>query len=627
MKAVLSIAALLAVGAFVGLCFFLKGRNDSVAPAALESVDPRLSFQSPFLNTKPEVRYVGDAKCAECHDSITQKFGKHPMHQTLAEASSNSMPGCFRPEALKPFQFDGLTYTVEQRGDKIIHRQSLRERTTFETDVNYTIGSGALGFSFLYQRDGRFMQTPVSWYTQRQEWGLSPGYENGSADFQRPISGECLSCHGNYAEIKPNTLNHFQLPLAARGYGVGCERCHGPGELHVKYEQGGGMDPAQGAKTIVNPQDKSTAGHLREAVCEQCHLKGEHRVLRRGRDFYDYRPGLPLYPFWSVFVNSEESGEYQSVGQVEQMHDSRCYKGSQGALSCTSCHDPHEVPEAKNRVSFFRDRCLQCHAEKGCSVPENIRREKEKEDSCMACHMSRVTSKDIVHAAITNHRVPRKAPDSPPNQKSKVAKMTRNPLAHFHSGQMHDADPDLDRDLGIALASISAKPLVKEYAVSLLEKATRAHPDDLQAWLSLAEAYGTQDRHAKALETYERALSLDRDCEIALLGAGGAATANDKLDRALDYLRRASAINPFNAHYHGSQARLYAQQKKWDQVAQEARAALDLDFSDFSVHQVLIEALRNLGKTTEANSALVELETMRPQQAKQIREWFRNLNN
>jgi tetratricopeptide (TPR) repeat protein len=631
MKALLGIAALLALGAIVGFFFFIKGRHDPLAQLAQESVDPRLSIQSPFLNTKPDVRYVGDAKCAECHDSITQKFNKHPMHLTLAEASAKSMPDSFKPEALKPFQFDSLTYTVEQRGDKIVHRQSLREsdgslRTTFETDVNYTIGSGALGFSFLYQRDGRVMQSPISWYSQRQEWGLSPGYENSSAGFQRPIGGECFNCHGNYAEIRPNTLNHFQLPLASRGYGIGCERCHGPGELHVKYEQEGGLDLAQGTKTIVNPKDNLMAGHLREAVCEQCHLEGVHRVLRRGRDFYDYRPGLPLYSFWSVFVNSNESGEYQAVGQVEQMHESRCYKSSQGSLSCTSCHDPHEVPESKNRVTFFRDRCLQCHAQKGCSVPESIRREKEKEDSCIACHMPRVTSKDIVHAAITNHRVPRKAPESSPDQKSRIARITRNPLMHFHSGQVNDADPDLDRDLGIALANLSAKPLVKDHAMSLLEKATQAHPDDLQAWLSLAEVYGIQDRHAKALETYEKALSLVMDCEIALMGAGGAAAANGNPDQALDYMQRASAVNPYNSYYHCSQARFYAQQKKWEQAAQEARTALDLDFSSFSVHQILIEALVHLGRDAEAERERVTLETIKPQQAKQIREWFRNLN-
>src|SRR5262249_43887080 len=153
--------------------------------------------------------------------------------------------------------------------------------------------------------------------------------------------------------------------------------------------------------------------------------------------------------------------------------------------------------------------------------------------------------------------------------------------------------------------------------MSLLEKATQAHPDDLEAWLGLAAVYGTQERHAKAFETYEKALSLEKDCEIALLGASNAAAANGKLDQALDYIQRAAAIIPFNAYYHGSQARFYAQQKKWDKAAQEARAALNLDFSNFSMHQISIEALHHLGKNTAAHRGLVELENAKPQQAKQ----------
>ena len=43
---------------------------------------------------------------------------------------------------------------------------------------------------------------------------------------------KCLFCHCNAVEPVADTLNRYRPPLF-RGHAIGCERCHGPGELHV----------------------------------------------------------------------------------------------------------------------------------------------------------------------------------------------------------------------------------------------------------------------------------------------------------------------------------------------------------------------------------------------------------
>src|SRR5262249_42690994 len=146
-------------------------------------------------------------------------------------------------------------------------------------EVAFAVGSGQQGQSFLVKRGDSLFQSPISWYTQKKAWGLSPGFEKVNEHFQRYITEPCLFCHTNEARTEPHTINHY--PQASlRLEAIGCERCHGPGELHVAARTGGER-PEGKDLTIVNPRHLEPG--LREAVCEQCHLQGEARIVRRGK--------------------------------------------------------------------------------------------------------------------------------------------------------------------------------------------------------------------------------------------------------------------------------------------------------------------------------------------------------
>src|SRR5262249_57597529 len=160
-------------------------------------------------------------------------------------------------------------------------------------EVDYVIGSGTRGHSYLADRDGHLFQTPISWYSQKGAWGLSPGFDAERVR-GRAIKPDCLYCHANRTRPVADTVNAYQKPPFA-GHAIGCERCHGPGELHVKERTqrataGGLID-----HTIVHPGKLTPA--LRDSVCRQCHLAGEVRVLRPGRGINDFRPRLPPHPF------------------------------------------------------------------------------------------------------------------------------------------------------------------------------------------------------------------------------------------------------------------------------------------------------------------------------------------
>jgi hypothetical protein len=142
-----------------------------------------------------------------------------------------------------------------------------------------------------------WVKSLITWYSRKQKWDLSPCYEKDNLHFERFIKPACLFCHSNRFDHVAGTENRYRPPNFM-GHAIGCERCHGPGELHVRTPERLSDEPPN----IVNPARLQPA--LREAVCQQCYLQGDIRIVRAGRSLSDYRPGLPLSSVESVFVKA-----------------------------------------------------------------------------------------------------------------------------------------------------------------------------------------------------------------------------------------------------------------------------------------------------------------------------------
>jgi predicted CXXCH cytochrome family protein len=414
----------------------------------------------------------------------------------------------------------------------------------------------------------------------------------------------CLYCHANRVEPVEGTVNRYRPPTF-RGHAIGCERCHGPGELHAQHPGGEAPDP-----TIVNPAVLEPA--LRDAVCEQCHLMGEVRVLKFGHREDDFRPGLPLSAVWSVFERS--GGAEKFVGQVEQMQESRCYRESAGQLGCISCHDPHRRPGPEERAGDYRGRCLECHgAGRGCRLTEPARRERNRDDDCTACHMPRVGPADIPHVATTDHRILRDpgavgrspAPDAPLGLRA-----GERPLALFRGESLDDrARAEAGRDLGVALYSLG--PAADAMALPLLDAALAARPDDVVAWQAKGGALGRLGRPAEGLAAFREALAIEPDLESALDGAAGLAARSGRRGDALAARRRAIAINPWRASYRANLAALSFQERDWPGAVAACRDALRLNPFDLESRKLLVRALLRLderGAAREEFRVLLDLD-------------------
>jgi Flp pilus assembly protein TadD len=573
--------------------------------------DPRRTYASRYRNVRPEVGYVGDRVCADCHPGEAEGYRRHPMGRSLAPVSPAAFTLPLDRIAHNPFEAAGARYDIKSQDGRLLHeevRHDAQGRGLARTseEVQFVIGSGTRTFSYLIDHGGFLFQSPITWYSQKKIWDLSPGFEGRSERFERPVAAECLFCHANHALYREHTLNGYRTPIFC-GTAIGCERCHGPGELHVQCRERGDA-VTDSDDTIVNPARLESG--LRDAVCQQCHLEGEIRVLRRGRELFDYRPGLPLGPFWSVFVKPHEPTD-RLVGSFEQLHASRCFQASGGRLGCITCHNPHVWPAPEEKIAYYRGRCLQCHQEAGCSLPPARRR--ETGDNCIACHMPRMNSSDIPHVAISDHRIPRHAGSVPRMLEGEPLQASAGglPLVLFPQKQVDAADAETARDLGVAVTTLATRAPAQARSLCLvtlpyLERAVRQWPDDLPAREALAYALSIQGHNREALDVCEATLAQAPDREATLELAARLARYLGDRETALARWRRAAAVNPWSSHYRVEAVKLLAERQQWPEVREECRAVLRRNPANVQARLLLAAAHAHGGDPAQARS---EVET------------------
>jgi tetratricopeptide (TPR) repeat protein len=396
------------------------GQEDSIpvvggtAKQIAEQIAAELT--SDFKNIDLKVQYVGTAKCASCHAE------QHTSYLLTAHSDSLGLTNIAAEAEGSKFVHDksGRAFEVAHVDGQLVHRESLigagEPVLLHEVPVSHVVGSGTFGKSYLYKKGGYFLQSPITWFENQERWHMSPGYDSERhRSFARQITSDCFFCHaGILEEVAGNPYD-----VRIDEFDIGCERCHGPGELHTAKFAGTSDVTLSGDPdyTIVNPTRLERG--LSEAICQQCHLQGSTQVFASDRRQWDFRPSLPLEKFRIDFHQQLGSDQMRIVGHVEQMHSSECYTKS-NLMTCVTCHDPHGKPAADKKVEYYRAACLKCHADQGCSLAEAVRHEKA-EDSCVQCHMPPAPT-EVPHVAFTHHRIGIHSADS--SEKPAVSGLT-----------------------------------------------------------------------------------------------------------------------------------------------------------------------------------------------------------
>ena len=190
-------AAVAGVGVLVVLYYFSGQEPPPETPAQGDPFPIPPRSETTYLNAGTDSHYIGTAACAACHPSSHATYQLTPHSKALADIALKAEP----PDGKYDHALSGRSYRVYRQADQFRHEELLKtaegkEIARIDLPVRYVIGSGNYCRSYIVEVDGFLHESPITWYTARERWDMSPGYDFAQHwSFERPIRVGCIGCH------------------------------------------------------------------------------------------------------------------------------------------------------------------------------------------------------------------------------------------------------------------------------------------------------------------------------------------------------------------------------------------------------------------------------------------------
>jgi len=348
-----------------------KSRRSSTA-TDIRLIDPGWW---PTKGTFPRDQYVGSDTCGRCHQDIAATQTNTPMANAVKPATADAFTNMPRSMNFRTGSYD---YSVSQNATGAEYSTTNDEQSASVT-LSWVFGDRQFGDTFLYQQNGIYFESRVSYYRALNGLDLTTGRTRFQPNRIETALGRrmppdepplCFGCHST-ASSTDGLFRPDRLIL-----GVTCEACHGPGAQHVAQ-----MSLEHDARTstlIFNPARLSPADSV--DFCGACH--------RTSAD-------VSLNPISGIFVLRFPA---------YRLEQSRCWGDGDARLTCTACHDPHK-PRVQD-AAFYDKVCLSCHspASGGAKNRAAISACKVSNHQCVSCHMPRYTISSM-HTDFTDHKI------------------------------------------------------------------------------------------------------------------------------------------------------------------------------------------------------------------------------
>ena len=346
----------------------LLGRGESALRLALLVLLTVLSVGSVAAQDLKAV-YVGSKACERCHVAAYKGWKQTRMANVVRDPKEH-------PEAVLA---------------DFTHADPVRN---FELgDVAFVYGSRWKQRYFTKRGDDYFV-LPAQWDVKKGKWLPYHVEKNtdwwvpfyGESNFERPTGPLCDGCH---------SVNYNVATKQVAEWNVGCEKCHGPGSLHV-------AQPSR--KNIVNPE---TLDFVRgNDTCIQCHSQGQPLTNPIAGKYFDwpvgYEPGKKLADYWKLeelrpgvtnFYQFADMTAHKNRMQGNDFVQSNMYHRQ---LRCFDCHNVHSNENPASVIARGNALCLTCHTRENPAglkgtVSEHTHHATDSAGSqCTACHMPRI---------------------------------------------------------------------------------------------------------------------------------------------------------------------------------------------------------------------------------------------
>ena len=327
-------------------------------------------------------QYTGSTACKTCHPSTYERWSKTRMSNVVRDPKQH-------PEAIIP--------DLSKADPAIV---------TFSKDaIAFVYGSKWKQRYFTKVGDDYF-PLPAQWDVANQTWsryfvrdGTDWWVPHYPADnMQRPTGPLCDGCHSVNYNIQTKTVTEWN---------VGCEKCHGPGSLHVAR-------PSRA--NIVNPARLGSRG---SDVCIQCHSQGQPLANPIQGKYYDWPVGFDvtknLSDFWQLeehklgettFTHFPDGTGHKNRMQGNDFVQSVMYTRG---VTCFTCHDVHGTANNADLIRPANELCLQCHSPKSPNGPHTGTLEQHTThpagaagNECVGCHMPRIEP-EIANVNVRSH--------------------------------------------------------------------------------------------------------------------------------------------------------------------------------------------------------------------------------
>lgn len=206
------------------------------------------------------------------------------------------------------------------------------------------------------------------------------------------LARQCNLCHEplfRSLEQNPHAVLDDPERQALTGETLACRNCHGDVTEHVRAPGGGTVfafreEPVteRHARCLEchgdSHPDFDRSPHARAGLsctsCHEIHGGGAMAALLR----------MPAAPTVGAPGGASRVCADCHAAQLAEFDYNEHHRVREGALECTSCHDPHE-PAARSLLGGFKqERCVGCHADKG--GPFVFEHPASRTEGCTACH-------------------------------------------------------------------------------------------------------------------------------------------------------------------------------------------------------------------------------------------------